>query len=153
MNQIPAAKKGSYKSAPSNVINSKDYCISGTQGGTVDVKDLKKTIKICTDTNYLATPGCTHVKKVNAYTEEDKLPKYYCYKHNTNPDKYPISPDETLAVQKPEKQESSDDENKTDDQDNTPDDNKDSNLPESGDDDDDGEAGDGDNDDSPSSDE
>lgn len=105
MNQIPGAKKGSYKSMPSNVISSGgEYYISGTQGGTGNIKDLEKTIKICADTGYIATPDCPHVEEKDLFGMTN-VPKYYCYKHNSNPEKYPISPNEKLVVPEPSKPE------------------------------------------------
>jgi len=101
MNQITAAKQGSYKSAPSNVIYSGgEYYIAGTQGGVGSIKDLEKEVTICTDTGYLATPDCPHTKKVgfldwgNEDGKDGEMPKYYCYKHNADPEKYPVSPKE-----------------------------------------------------------
>lgn len=101
MNQIDGAKEGSYKSAPSNVIyTGGEYFISGTQGGVGSIKDLEEEVTICTETGYLATPDCPHTKKVgyldwgNEDSEEGEMPKYYCYKHNADPEKYPISPKE-----------------------------------------------------------
>ena len=116
MNQIDGAKQGSYKSAPSNVIYSGgEYFISGTQGGVGSIKDLEEEVTICTETGYLATPDCPHTKKVgyldwgNDDGEDGEMPKYYCYKHNTDPKKYPISPKETYVPYEPIKPEDPDD--------------------------------------------
>lgn len=102
MNQIDGAKQGSYPDRPSNVIYSGgEYFINGTQGGVGSIKDLEEEVTICTETGYLATPDCPHTKKVtytdwgNEDDDEEEIPKYYCYKHNSDPEKYPISPDET----------------------------------------------------------
>lgn len=101
MDQIPNAKKGSYKSAPSNVIRSGgEYYISGTQGGIGDISKLKKKISICKDSGFLATPDCPHVENKTMF-EIDKVPKYYCHLHNSNPEKYPPHPDKQVVV--PEK--------------------------------------------------
>lgn len=115
MNQINGAKKGSYKSAPSNVIYSGgEYFISGTQGGVGSIKDLEEEVTICTETGYLATPDCPHTKKVgyldwgNEDGEDGEMPKYYCYKHNADPKKYPISPKETYVPYEPIKPEDPD---------------------------------------------
>lgn len=114
MNQIPNAKSGSYSSAPSNVVTvNGEYYISGTQVGLTSVSDVKmQEVKICSDTGYLATPDCPHVK-----TEEMiglDVPKYYCYMHNADPDKYPVSPDETLVPFEPAKPEEPEEDEKPD---------------------------------------
>ena len=105
MNQIDGAKTGSYKDMPSNVISSGgEYYISGTQGGTGSLDDLEKEVTICTDSGYLATPSCTHTETVTYSTygdEAEEIPEYYCYMHNPDTEKYPISPDETLQPQDP----------------------------------------------------
>ena len=31
-----------------------------------------------------------------------KVPKYYCYLHNSNPEKYPVHPDKKVVVPEPE---------------------------------------------------
>ncbi len=105
MDQIPNAKAGSYKGAPSNVVSvAGEYYINGTQSGLVSVDDVDmQEVEICTDTGYLATPDCPHVK-----TEEmmgADIPEYYCYMHNADPESYPISPDETLVPFEPSKPE------------------------------------------------
>lgn len=114
MNQISKAKNGSYKGMPGNVVYvGGEYYISGTQSGKVNLNDIQKEVLICKDTNYLATPECTHTekKKFMIYgKDKDKLPKYYCHKHNSNPEKYPISPNEVLVV-KPEPPKDPDSEN------------------------------------------
>ena len=105
MDQIDGAKQGSYKNAPSNVVSSGgEYYISGTQGGIGSIKDLEKEVTICSDSGYLATPSCTHTKKVTYATygdEAEEIPEYYCNLHNPDTEKYPISPDETLQPQEP----------------------------------------------------
>lgn len=108
MNQVTNAKKGSYPSAPSNVITKNgEYFINGTQSGLSKASDLEKKVKICTESGYLATPDCPHAKeeKFIMYEDDaDDIPKYYCHLHNSNPLKYPIDPDEKLVVpEKPEK--------------------------------------------------
>ncbi len=114
MNQISKAKAGGYKGMPGNVIRSGgEYYISGTQSGVISMDNIEKEVLICKDTNYLATPECTHTekKKFIIYGKgKDKLPKYYCHKHNSNPEKYPISPNEVLAIlPKPPKDPDTDD--------------------------------------------
>lgn len=105
MAQIPNAVSGSYKAAPSNVVSvAGEYYINGTQSGLVSISDVQmEEVSICTDTGYLATPDCPHVK-----TEEmmgADIPEYYCYMHNADPESYPISPDETLVPFEPAKPE------------------------------------------------
>lgn len=104
MNQIHAAKQGSYKGAPGNVVYSGgEYYISGTQGGAGSLKDLKdKEVLICTETGLLATPQCPHTRTEKFPVSGDgseNMPKYYCYKHNSNPEKYPINPDDAEKYQ------------------------------------------------------
>ena len=102
MDQIPGAKEGSYKSMPSNVIRSGgEYYISGTQGGTGNIKDLAKKILICKDSGFIATPECKNVEEMDIY-DMTKVPKYYCYLHNSNPEKYPVHPDKKVDVPEPE---------------------------------------------------
>ena len=102
MDQIPGAKEGSYKSMPSNVIRSGgEYYISGTQGGTGNIKDLAKKILICKDSGFIATPECKNVEEMDIY-DMTKVPKYYCSLHNSNPDKYPVHPDTKVVVPEPE---------------------------------------------------
>ncbi|MGN0658615.1 MAG: transglycosylase domain-containing protein [Emergencia sp.] len=109
MNQIDGAKQGSYKSMPSNVTRSGgDYCIVGTGGGHTDIKKLEKEVTICTETGYLATPDCpsTKTKKYSIYGDDkDKMPKYYCNRHNADPEQYPIDPDEKYIPYEPIKPE------------------------------------------------
>lgn len=101
MDQIDAAKEGSYKSMPSNVIYSGgEYYVSGTQGGVPSKKNLQKELEICEDSGFLATPSCPDTKKekfLNFGDAKKKIPKYYCNEHNSNPDKYKISPKEEWA--------------------------------------------------------
>lgn len=114
MNQIDDAKKGSYKSMPSSVIVSGgEYYISGTQGGVPSKNDIEKTVKICKDTGYLATPSCTSTEQkkfLNYGDAKKKIPTRYCHEHNPDPDKYKISSKETwsdeAAISKKEKDES-----------------------------------------------
>ena len=112
MSQIPNAKKGSYKSMPSDVTTvNGEYYIKGTySASSYTQKSTKKTATICTETGYLATPSCTSTKKKTYDTSEgENPPKYYCYKHNPDPDKYPISPSEQLASQDKKKEDTTTD--------------------------------------------
>ncbi len=129
MDQIEGAKQGSYKSMPSNVIYSGgEYYISGTQGGVGSIEELEEEVTICTDTGYLATPDCPNTKKVsyldwgNEDEEDGEIPEYYCYMHNTDPEKYPISPNETYVPYEPIKPEDPDDPDDSDSQTDNPDD-------------------------------
>ena len=107
MNQISAAKAGSYKSAPSNVIyTGGEYYISGTQGGAKSLKGLEKTVTICTESGYLATPDCPHTEKKTYKTygdDAESAPKYYCNLHNSDIDKYPVDPKATVKPKDPVK--------------------------------------------------
>lgn len=126
MNQIDGAKQGSYKSMPSNVISSGgEYYISGTQGGVGSIKDLEKKVSICKETGYLATPDCPKTEKKGYFDfgNEDDIPRYYCHKHNADPEKYPINPDETyVPFVKPEDPKEKDDPEKPNPDDPNPDD-------------------------------
>lgn len=109
MNQIPNAKKGSYKGAPSNVVSStayskgraSEYFIAGTQRSKKD--SVRKTVTVCSQSGYLATPLCPNAiaksgiqrpyipsTKVGDYKSE--LPHYYCNRHNNDTITYPIKP-------------------------------------------------------------
>ena len=107
MNQISGAKSGSYKGVPSNVIyTGGEYYISGTQGGAKSLKSLEKTVTICTESGYLATPDCPHTEKKTYKTYGDgaeDVPKYYCNIHNSDTDKYPINPNDKTKPKDPAK--------------------------------------------------
>ncbi|WP_419026309.1 transglycosylase domain-containing protein [Emergencia sp.] len=107
MNQISGAKVGSYKSVPSNVIyTGGEYYISGTQGGAKSLKNLEKTVTICTESGYLATPDCPHTEKKTYKTygdDAEDAPKYYCNIHNSDTDKYPINPKDKTKPKDPVK--------------------------------------------------
>lgn len=102
MNQIPKAKSGSYKDAPSNVVQKGgEYYISGTESGLVSRDELSKTVTICADTGYLATPDCLN-KEEKTYSlygdNAESPPEYYCNLHNSDPVNYPIDPHESLLT-------------------------------------------------------
>ncbi|NLY82555.1 MAG: hypothetical protein GX078_07245, partial [Clostridiales bacterium] len=110
MNQIPAAKEGSYKDMPSNVVSSGgEYYTAGTAGSPT-LSSLKKTVTICSDTGFLATPNCPNTKQMTGFDlpyDSDKtnlgtLPKYYCNIHNTDVNAFPISPNTKLVPFVPE---------------------------------------------------
>lgn len=129
MNQVDGAHGGSKPDRPDNVIwSGNDYFIAGTETGQVSMNDLTKKVLICKDCGYLATPDCKNVVEMSFYTygyregEEDgqegpvsfggassdgqyneQPPKYYCYMHNKDVNKYPISPKEKLVEPKEEK--------------------------------------------------
>lgn len=123
MSQVKRAKGGEYGKKPDNVIraefdassgllpdeNSKkkytrsDYFIKGTV--PKESGSYYKTVTVCTETGFLATPGCPDTKKLTGFdfpyeVKKDKknktttktLPKYYCYLHNTDPEMYPVDP-------------------------------------------------------------
>ena len=103
MRNINKVYDGSRAARPANVISyNGEYYINGTQSGAKSVSDLKsREVEICEESGYLATPDCKH-KKTKTYDafSEDEIPEYYCNIHNSNPEKYPISPEETLVEQK-----------------------------------------------------
>ena len=113
MNHVKAAKKGTYLSAPSDVVKAKaysvgsstEYFISGTQRSKKD--SVSTTVTICKDSGYLATPLCTSTTKksgtLRPYIPNSKvgdiskeLPHYYCNLHNTDIKTYPIDPKKKL---------------------------------------------------------
>ena len=101
MGQIPNAKKGSYKSMPSDVeYKNGEYYVKGTYSySSYTQASTTKKATICTETGYLATPSCTSTETKTYDTSKGETPpKYYCYKHNPDPDKYPISPKEELIT-------------------------------------------------------
>jgi penicillin-binding protein 1A len=116
MNQIPAAKEGSYNDMPSNVVTSGgEYYTLGTAGGP-SLSSLKKTVTVCSKTGFLATPNCPDVKEVTGYERpydndvDDSIPVYYCNIHNTNADYWHISPDVSLVPFKTGSDDDDDDE-------------------------------------------
>ncbi|MDY6038467.1 MAG: transglycosylase domain-containing protein [Eubacterium sp.] len=117
MRNIENAYGGSRAAAPSNVISyNGEYFISGTQSGVKSLSDIKsKEVLICEESGYLATPDCKHTKKkvIDIYSDEEE-PKYYCHIHNSNPEKYPISPDETWVKPKEEPKKEDEKENPED---------------------------------------
>ena len=130
MNQVPNCKKGSYKSIPSDVTRvNGEYYITGTYSA-VSYRNTTKTATICTDTGYLATPSCPNTEKKTYDTSKgENPPKYYCYKHNSDPDKYPISPDKTITTNKDKKTE---DKTTDTDNNNTNNNNNNNNNPDTG---------------------
>lgn len=126
MSQIEGAYGGSYSSKPSNVTSVKidtksgllatensgsnvrtEYFTTGTQPTEKDT--AHKTVKICKDTGYLATPSCSNVqsksgilrpyipnKKVGDIKSE--LPHYYCNAHNPDPSEYPAEPGKAITI-------------------------------------------------------
>lgn len=119
MNQIPNAKKGSYSGAPGNVITvtvdadsgylpgpgtsrtKSELFIRGTQPTEKD--RFHKSVKVCKETGFVATPWCKHTKTLSGFRRpykasksvrdyKDSIPKYYCNYHNLDPESYPISP-------------------------------------------------------------
>lgn len=120
MGQIDDAKDGSYSKRPENVIQVEIDTKSGllatedstsTRGeyftvGTepTEAGTLNTTVDVCTDSGYLATPGCPSTESesgvMRPYVPHEKvkdikneLPHYYCNEHNTNPEVYPVDPE------------------------------------------------------------
>lgn len=128
MRQIPKANKGYYSEKPGNVISvsvdkdsgylsaggnsRREFFIKGTQPTKKDT--FHKTVHICLDSGYLATPWCTHVKTMSGFvkTYKDKRnTKYdteqlthYCNYHNQDTNTYPISKKVKLKPQKQPKE-------------------------------------------------
>ena len=125
MGQIDGAKGGTYSERPSNVVSAKidtksgllatdasastrtEYFTSGTE--PKESGSLNRTAHICSDSEYLATPSCSHTysksgvmrpyipnKKVGDYKRE--LPHYYCNLHNPNPEVYPTEPGKDVTI-------------------------------------------------------
>ena len=158
MNQIPNAKKGSYKVAPANVITASVDTPNGVRSeyftkGTVSNIKIHGSAVICSESGYLATPLCLSTRsitgllrpylpstKVGDYKSE--LPHYYCNLHNNNPGKYPIDPNKKLQEYKPPVEdpddEKPDDPDKPDDEKPNPDDNEKPNPDKPGEDNDNG---------------
>ena len=125
MGQIDGAKGGTYSGRPSNVVSAKidmksgllatdassstrtEYFTSGTE--PKEAGTLNTVAQICSDSDYLATPSCSHTssksgvmrpyipnKKVGDYKSE--LPHYYCNLHNPNPEVYPTEPGKKVTI-------------------------------------------------------
>lgn len=119
MSQVTRAKGGTYSEKPDNVVSATFDASSGLlpdkkskskytrtdyfTKGTVPTESgsYYKTVKVCTETGLLATPGCPETKKMTGFdfpyerksTKKNKnLPQYYCHMHNTDPEKYPVDP-------------------------------------------------------------
>ncbi len=130
MSQVKRAKGGAYSEMPDNVIRASfdassgllpekksgkyvrsDYFIKGTV--PTESGSYYKTVTICTETGLLATPGCPNTKKVSGFdfpyktgtkkNSKNSIPKYHCYLHNTDPEKYPIDPkdEDKLVIVEP----------------------------------------------------
>ena len=92
------------------VIN--EFFVKGT--APVEVDDIHVSVRICSDSGYLATPYCPNVEtkvlinrpegSVTTYGDMTvgdiayEAPDYYCNLHNPDPSSYPIDPN---AVQQP----------------------------------------------------
>lgn len=115
MGQIPNASKGSYKSMPSDVTRvNGEYYITGTYSA-VSYADTTKKATICTDSGYLATPSCPNTEtKTYDTSKGENPPTYYCYKHNPDPDKYPVSPSKKVSDNKDQNTNKDEDTNKDD---------------------------------------
>lgn len=117
--QIDKAKGGTYSSRPSNVVSAKidtttgqlatgeskkirtEYFTAGTAPTKASVPDISVTV--CSESGYLATPYCPDTYSKSGYSGEvttdengKELPQHYCNLHNTDPETYPIDPDEEL---------------------------------------------------------
>ena len=126
MSQVEGAQGGSYSERPSNVVQVKidtksgmlateasgsnvrnEYFTQGTQPTEEDT--MHKTVDICADSGYLATPSCPNVTSksgiMRPYVPSDsvrdkssELPHYYCNLHNPDPDTYPAEPGKSVTI-------------------------------------------------------
>lgn len=99
MRQIDAAYEGYRSEKPENVIEyNGEYFVSGTEKGNRTIESLTKTVRLCSETQLLATDDCPapEDRRYNTYTDSYRPPDYYCYIHNHNTDAYPVS-EEGLA--------------------------------------------------------
>ena len=93
MNQIPEATKGSYKEMPDSVeYRNGEYYANGTYS-VAYYENPVKSVKICSSTGMRATSKCPHTTNKSYDTSKGEWPpKYYCSKHNPDPDTYPVKP-------------------------------------------------------------
>ena len=120
MGQIDDAKGGNYSKRPENVVQVEIDTKSGmlaTEDSTstrdeyftvgtapTEAGTLNTTVEVCSDSGYLATPGCPetesefgmlrpYVPNEKVKDIKDELPHYYCNEHNVNPEVYPVDPE------------------------------------------------------------
>lgn len=120
MSQCSRALGGTYSPAPSNVTSAsidmssgllagddsrrtrKEYFTKGTE--PTESGSLYRTVVICTESGFLATPSCTHTKEITGLIGEygisgqDVIPKFYCHLHNPDPSEYPADPDKEVTI-------------------------------------------------------
>ncbi len=154
MSQINNALGGTYSSRPSNVVTANvnkrtEYFTAGTEKNAGAGGGFTK-VTICTETGLLATPDCPHTKTMSGFQADKEkneisgtLPTTYCYKHNYNPDKYPVS-DKNKSKQEKYAKDHQEEESKSSSK--AGDDKKESGNKESGNKDKDKESGNKDND-------
>lgn len=120
MAQCTNALGGTYSPMPNNVVSARIDTSSGLLAnddshrtrkefftkGTEPKKSgsLYRTVVICTESGYLATPSCPHIKEITGIvgdygiTGQDVIPKYYCHLHNPDPNEYPADPDKDVNI-------------------------------------------------------
>ena len=126
MRQVENALGGSYSERPSNVVQVKidtksgllatdesgsdvrnEYFTSGTEPTEEDT--VHKTVEVCAESGYLATPSCPEVKSKSGIMRpyepsksvgdiKRELPHYYCNLHNPDPDTYPAEPGKSVTI-------------------------------------------------------
>lgn len=90
MGQIPAAKKGSYKAMPSDVVRTNgEYYVKGTYSYS-DYQNSMVTVKVCNESGMLATSSCPST--TTKTLPKNQAPTTYCTIHNNDPDNNPVSP-------------------------------------------------------------
>ena len=143
VSQIDGARGGQYSARPGNVVSAAidtksgllatdasgsdvrtEYFTSGTQPTASD--NVHKTVNICNQTGYLATPSCTDVSSRSGVMRpyipngkvgdiKNELPHYYCNAHNPDPNSYPVEPGKDVTIMDPIAPPPKDDEDQDDD--------------------------------------
>jgi penicillin-binding protein 1A len=86
---------GEYPEMPDSVVRKTiggytDYFLAGAVPDSVSMPAASSSYTVCTDSEFLATPWCTHTEKRS--TKDGDKPRYYCPLHNERPGKYPVKP-------------------------------------------------------------
>ncbi len=126
ISQCKKAYRGTYSPMPENVVTANidlstgllsegkghsrtEYFTKGTQPTTSG--SLYKTVTICTESGYLATPSCTHTEEITGLarphgdgkddgetSDELTIPMFYCHLHNPDPAKFPADPTKKVTI-------------------------------------------------------